>query len=129
MGIYLRKLIMVFKKLSNSLLFINPSKMKFMSLNKLFITSSVILTFFKATAQPVVPTSNVPVTVQPPLPVSYIGHLDDYINTTYRNFIRTYQPHQPTTNGANVTNNNIQTIKSQVQTSYFDGLGRPMQDV
>ena len=86
-----------------------------------------------ATAQTVAPASNIPSwtgpIIEPTLPpVSTFPDLSNYSNTDDRNFVRTYTPHKATTdpNELSIDNN---TSLSEIHTTYYDGLGRPLQEI
>lgn len=78
---------------------------------------------FRAAAQPVAPTLNVPATSTPNFPaVAHFPLLSNLSGVTKHNYIRTMIPDQPT--------DSIEGTQYYRQvTEYFDGLGRPWQTV
>ncbi|XZF15431.1 DUF6443 domain-containing protein [Chitinophagaceae bacterium MMS25-I14] len=54
--------------------------------------------------------------------------LADFSNATYRNYVRSYVPQQPTSTSTDVILNSP-TVQSTINTAYLDGLGRPLQEV
>lgn len=77
-------------------------------------------------------TNNYPVNTAPPAqPVSY-PYLNDYTSgTDKRNYVRSFIPGKPTTNTADlsVVFQAQQNNPCVTTTRYFDGLGRPLQEV
>ena len=49
-------------------------------------------------------------------------------STALRNYVRTYVPEEPRTNSSDLSLPNI-IVKRTVNTAYYDGLGRPLQEV
>lgn len=91
---------------------------------------SVLLAFnpFNMQAQEVAPALNKP-DGSGSVPVTIPSQLEDYQNTSLRNYVRIYTPHIPTTSETNITNSHPQPIISIVESKYVDGLGRPLQEV
>lgn len=55
--------------------------------------------------------------------------LSDYLPVTGNNYVRTFIPQRPTENPGDINLDNQATHKCVVTTQYFDGLGRPLQEV
>jgi len=55
--------------------------------------------------------------------------ISDYPPVPGKNFVRTYIPQRATPNEADISLTNQLTHKCEVKTQYFDGIGRPLQEV
>lgn len=53
----------------------------------------------------------------------------NYLPVPGNNFVRTYAPQQPTDNPAAISLPNQTAVKCRVNTQYYDGIGRPLQEV
>ncbi len=62
-------------------------------------------------------------------PVTSFPDLANYTPSSARNYVRTYVPVKPVTDASAIYMGNLNVVPCITHTSYFDGLGRPLQDV
>jgi len=98
----------------------------------LFVLSAMWIGLFSTLyAQSVVNQQNIPANNQtsPPV-VTYFPRLFNLSPVTKRNFVRTYDVQMPVQDANLVQlNSTFPQLRGGISTKYFDGLGRPMQDV
>jgi Domain of unknown function (DUF6443) len=108
-----------------------------MNMSKFFYTLIVLGILFLHTyttcGQAVTPSANVPSWTGAIINPTYIQvtsypDIANYNNTDNRNFIRTFTPHKATDDPNELTIDN-NTSLSEIQTTYYDGLGRPLQEI
>ena len=122
---------MVFKQLNSFFKQLNTSFMKLIIRPFAFLNllCNGFMMLYSSDGQ----AQNVPVTT-PPVSLSAVTifpNLNNYVSYDSRNFLRTYTPQEATSNTTiiDISGSSPISLPCIITTAYFDGLGRPLQEV